>query len=239
MRTSSPASPASKCCSSKAVVFKKLVSMNEWSAMRYSEIARSLPMICIIAVCYKPRQWLSSHWFVSRPACRPFNSVSDAELFVKTGLLFSKEFKHLLWYFGRKFWFAENAFYSVPVGSNKLIWYGINHGAVVWGSRKVDSLTDGFRAWATFPTLMAFATLFYSIHKPGFKLSLWKIVWLHALRNENDAVTHLLKPAIPHRAITRLRHPCTYARCVWKPTLNSSPYEKLLCFKLYCLVLHK
>ena len=62
MQTSSPASPASKCCSSKAVVFKKLVSMNACSAMRYSEIARSLPMICIIAVCYKPRQWLLRHW---------------------------------------------------------------------------------------------------------------------------------------------------------------------------------
>jgi len=68
MQTSVPASPASKCCSTKAVVFKKLVSMNAWSAMRYSEIARSLLMICIIAVCYK---WLSRHWLVSRHACRP------------------------------------------------------------------------------------------------------------------------------------------------------------------------
>jgi hypothetical protein len=72
MQTSSPAAPASKCCSSEVLVFKKLVSMNGWSAMRYSEIARSLPMICIIAVCYKPRQWVSRYWLVSRHACLPF-----------------------------------------------------------------------------------------------------------------------------------------------------------------------
>jgi len=41
------------------------------------------------------------------------NSVCDAELFVKTGLLFSKKFKHLLWYFVRKIRFSDNAFYCV------------------------------------------------------------------------------------------------------------------------------
>ena len=117
MQTSSPASPASKCCSSKAVGFKKPVSMNAWSAMRYSEIAWSLPTICITAVCYNPRHWLSHHWVVSRHACLRSNFVRDAELSVKTGLSFSSEFKHLLWYFGRKFWISENAFYCVPAGS--------------------------------------------------------------------------------------------------------------------------
>jgi len=71
MQTSSPASSASKCCSTIAVVFKKLLSVNAWSAMHYSEIARSLLMICIIAVCYKPCQWLSRHWLMSGRTCRP------------------------------------------------------------------------------------------------------------------------------------------------------------------------